>query len=143
MSAHVPAREEQSALLIADPALLEQRTLWEVLRRDYPHLCSTIAFPLQIEFLGRMQKQEQDDAWYTCINYVSVSGKPLYGFVPTPGPATGHDSSRTLWLKQVRLHFISMAVISVASILACSLSRQGLLHNHHLKRHAHAMLHLL
>ena len=29
-----------------------------------------------------MQKQEQDNAWYTCINYIGVSGKPLYGFVP-------------------------------------------------------------
>lgn len=36
----------------------------------------------QVEFLGREQKQEQDDAWYTCINYISICGKPLYGFVP-------------------------------------------------------------
>ena len=37
---------------------------------------------LQVELQGRVQKQEQDNAWYTCINYIGVSGKPLYGFVP-------------------------------------------------------------
>ena len=37
---------------------------------------------MQVELQGRVQKQEQDNAWYTCINYIGVSGKPLYGFVP-------------------------------------------------------------
>ena len=46
---------------------------------------------MQVEFLGRVQKQEQDDAWYTCINYISVRGKPLYGFVPAE-PASPCDS---------------------------------------------------
>lgn len=38
----------------------------------------------QIELLGRVQRQEQDMAWYTCINHVQVLGKPLYNFRPVP-----------------------------------------------------------
>lgn len=38
----------------------------------------------QVELLGRTQRQEQDMAWYTCINHVKVVGKPLHNFVPAP-----------------------------------------------------------
>jgi hypothetical protein len=44
----------------------------------------------QVELVGRVQRQEQDALWYTCINHVRVLGKPLYNFVPAlpapPGP---------------------------------------------------------
>ena len=53
--------------------------------RKGPNICAfvlTFCLRPQIELLGRVQKQQQDDAWYTCINYVSVCGKPLYGFTP-------------------------------------------------------------
>ena len=46
-----------------------------------------------------MQKQEQDNAWYTCINYIGVSGKPLYGFVPCR--QAGDRPSAGLCLRQV------------------------------------------
>ena len=52
---------------------------------------------LQIELLGRTQRQEQDNAWYTCINHVRVLGKPLHNFVPaspqTQDPAEASSSS--------------------------------------------------
>ena len=54
---------------------------------------------MQVELQGRVQKQEQDNAWYTCINYISVSGKPLYGFVPCR-QADGRPSAG-LCLRQV------------------------------------------
>lgn len=37
-----------------------------------------------MELLGRTQRQEQDMAWYTCINHVKVLGKPLHNFIPAP-----------------------------------------------------------
>ena len=39
----------------------------------------------QVELVGRVQRQEQDCMWYTCINHVRVVGKPLYNFVPALG----------------------------------------------------------
>jgi uncharacterized protein Usg len=43
-----------------------------------------------------MQRQEQDDAWYTCINHVRVLGKPLCGFVPyCPSPGAGMGAGAT------------------------------------------------
>jgi hypothetical protein len=61
----------------------------------------------QVELLGRVQKQQQDDAWYTCINYVSVCGKPLYGFTPAlPSQAPAHEQKeRRLLLGKVSSPF--------------------------------------
>ena len=62
---------------------------------------------MQVEFLGRMQKQEQDDAWYTCINYISVCGMPVYGFIPAqlhldwPDISASLDKPRGLLLRKV------------------------------------------
>ena len=43
----------------------------------------------QVELVGRVQRQEQDALWYTCINHVRVLGKPLYNFVPAlPAPGS-------------------------------------------------------
>lgn len=55
----------------------------------------------QVEFLGRVQKQEQDDAWYTCINYISVCGKPLYGFVPAERGAPDRENHKGLLIEKV------------------------------------------
>ncbi|EIE20100.1 hypothetical protein COCSUDRAFT_57820 [Coccomyxa subellipsoidea C-169] len=60
-----------------------------------PILC--VGGLVKIELLGRTQRQEQDNAWYTCINHVRVLGKPLHNFVPaspqTQDRAEGSSSS--------------------------------------------------
>ncbi|BDA45328.1 F-box protein At4g00755 [Coccomyxa sp. Obi] len=45
-----------------------------------PRLC--VGGLIKVELLGRTQRQEQDMAWYTCINHVKVLGKPLHNFIP-------------------------------------------------------------
>lgn len=37
---------------------------------------------LQVELIGRVQKQEVDQQYYTCVCYVKVVGSPVYGFLP-------------------------------------------------------------
>lgn len=70
---------------------------------------------MQVEFLGRMQKQEQDDAWYTCINYISVCGMPVYGFIPAqlhldwPDISASLDKPRGLLLRKVGASGITQA----------------------------------
>lgn len=66
---------------------------------------------VQVEFLGRVQKQEQDDAWYTCINYINVCGKPLYGFVPAERDAADCENHKGLMIEKV----------TTPKSLACSL----------------------
>ena len=80
---------------------------------------SPLSLNVQVEFLGRVQKQEQDDAWYTCINYISVCGKPLYGFVPAqPGQEpSGHaphqGKPQGLLLRKVHAVEAMMLVIMI------------------------------
>ena len=35
-----------------------------------------------MELIGRVQRQQEDDCYYTCVLYVKVSGSPVYGFLP-------------------------------------------------------------
>ena len=89
---------------------------------------------VQVEFLGRVQKQEQDDAWYTCINYISVSGKPLYGFVAAQpdqelsGRAPHQGKPPGLLLRKVCVVGIRMAaqhVINCEGLFSAGLSCSG------------------
>ena len=33
--------------------------------------------------MGRVQRQQEDNRYYTCIRYVKVVGTPVYGFLPS------------------------------------------------------------
>ena len=39
--------------------------------------------PVQVELIGRVQRQTLDNRYYTCICYVKVLGTPVYGFLPS------------------------------------------------------------
>lgn len=43
----------------------------------------TVKLPLQVELIGRVQRQREDNRYYTCICYVKVVGTPVYGFLPS------------------------------------------------------------
>ena len=45
---------------------------------------------LQVELIGRVQRQREDNRYYTCICYVKVVGTPVYGFLPS----STHNSIR-------------------------------------------------
>ena len=48
--------------------------------------------PLQAELIGRVQKQESDLQYYTCVCYIKVVGTPVYGFLPK-GISSPHSCS--------------------------------------------------
>ncbi|KAL3162180.1 hypothetical protein ABBQ32_009887 [Trebouxia sp. C0010 RCD-2024] len=37
---------------------------------------------VRVELIGRVQRQQQDNRYYTCILYVKVRGTPVHGFLP-------------------------------------------------------------
>ncbi|CAL8471072.1 g10614 [Coccomyxa elongata] len=61
---------------------MEQNDSLQMFEFKQPRLC--VGGLIKVELLGRTQRQEQDMAWYTCINHVKVLGKPLHNFVPAP-----------------------------------------------------------
>ena len=75
---------------------------------------------MQVEFLGRVQKQEQDDAWYTCINYISICGKPLYGFVPAGLHSADCVNHRELLLEKVGPLESALALIVALPMRDCT-----------------------
>ena len=61
-----------------------------------------------MELIGRVQRQQEDDRYYTCMLYVKVLGTPVYGFLPAStqhehtshlepllSPAASRESSQT------------------------------------------------
>ena len=51
---------------------------------------------LQVELIGRVQRQRADNRFYTCICYLRVVGTPVYGFLPSTTVSSisiGHQSS--------------------------------------------------
>ncbi|KAL0033601.1 hypothetical protein WJX79_006934 [Trebouxia sp. C0005] len=47
-----------------------------------PMLC--IGGFVRVELIGRVQRQREDNRYYTCICYVKIVGTPVYGFLPSP-----------------------------------------------------------
>ncbi|KAL0047192.1 hypothetical protein WJX82_009068 [Trebouxia sp. C0006] len=55
-----------------------------------PTLC--IGGFVRVELIGRVQRQQEDNRYYTCIRYVKVVGTPVYGFLPsTSQPSRSSD----------------------------------------------------
>lgn len=69
-----------------------------------------------MELIGRVQRQQEDNRYYTCILYIMVRGTPVYGVIPsdtaphptltptsTPAPL-GHQLSPVVSPQSSQIH---------------------------------------